>query len=91
MSLVTATIIDHDHGTTVNCMFNPNDYTFSKHNTWQSGDNVGSNLGQFQFSSGQPTVLQMQLFFDTYANVKSGSSGGTPQDVRKAYTEASGT
>jgi hypothetical protein len=85
--LATALIIDHDHGNRrVPCMFNPNDYTFSKHNNWQSGDKIGSNLGQIQFSSGQPTVLRMQLFFDTYANVKSGSSGGTPQDVRKKYT-----
>ena len=39
-------------------------------------------MGQYEFGSGQPTTLQMQLFFDTYAR------DGAPKDVRKAYTEA---
>jgi hypothetical protein len=86
MSLVLATIIDHDHGTTVKCMFNPNDYAFSKNNSWKSGKGKGFNVGQYEFDSGGPTTLRMQLFFDTYSNVKSGSSGGSPQDVRKEYT-----
>lgn len=85
-SLAIATIVDHDHGTTVKCMFNPNDYAFSKHNNWTPGKSKGFNLAQYEFGSGQPTVLQMQLFFDTYSNVKSGSAGGAPTDVRKVYT-----
>ncbi len=86
-SLATATIIDHDHGVTVECMFNPGDYAFSKHNSWTPGQSKGFNLGQYEFGSGQPTVLQMQLFFDTYSNVKS-ATGGTPKDVRREYTGA---
>ncbi len=88
-SLATATIVDHNHGTTVKCMFNPAEYTFNKQNSWTPGQSKGANMALYEFGSGQPTVLQMQLFFDTYANVKSGSAnGGTPKDVRKAYTSA---
>lgn len=87
-SLAVASIIDQDHGITVKCMFNPKDYSFSKQNDWTPGNSKGYNLAQYEFGSGHPTVLQMQLFFDTYANVKGGSSGGTPKDVRKEYTGA---
>ena len=78
-SLTTAKIIDQDHGKTITCLFNPKEYTFSKQNSWKQADSKGTNLGQYEFGSGQPTTLQMQLFFDTYADAK---------DVRKAYTEA---
>jgi nucleoid-associated protein YgaU len=87
-SLASATIIDKDHGSTVKCMFNPKEYTFSKQNSWKANDTKGTNLGQVEFSSGQPTTLQMQLFFDTYANVKNDAIGGVPKDVRKVYTGA---
>src|SRR6266446_9452468 len=90
MSLATATIMDKDHGDkTVNCMFNPKEYTFSKQNSWSGKPTKGSNLGRFEFGNGQPATLQMQLFFDTYSNIKNGSAqGGTPKDVRKEYTAA---
>jgi hypothetical protein len=85
MSLTTATIRDEDHGKTVTCMFNPKEYTFSKQNSWTSKERKGSDLARFEFGSGQPTTLQMQLFFDTYSNSKTGDN---PKDVRKAFTEA---
>ncbi len=88
-SLAVATIIDHSHGNTVKCMFNPREYTFSKQNSWTADQSKGTNMALYEFSSGQPTVLQMQLFFDTYANAKGGASGGgSPKDVRKEYTSA---
>lgn len=87
--LVNATIQDKDHGTTVNCMFNPKEYTFSKQNSWQPSPTKGTNVGKLDFGGGQPATLQMQLFFDTFANVKHGSiEGGEPKDVRKEYTAA---
>lgn len=88
-SLATATIIDHDHGTTVDCMFNPKEYTFSKQNSWTAKQAKGKDIAQYEFGSGQPATLTMQLFFDTYTNIKNGpSSDGSPQDVRKQYTQA---
>ncbi len=74
-----ATIIDKEHHKTVHCMFNPKDYSFSKQNSWTSKPTKGTNLAQYEFGSGQPTSLQMQLFFDTYAEAK---------DVRKECTAA---
>jgi hypothetical protein len=85
--LATASIVDIDHGVTVQCMFNPNDYSFSKSNNWTAGNGKGFNLAQYEFGSGGPTILHMQLFFDTYSNVKSQGTVA-PKDVRKAYTTA---
>lgn len=88
-SLTSATIMDQDHGTSVDCMFNPKEYTFSKQNSWTPNPVKGKNIAQFEFGSGQPATLAMQLFFDTYTNIKSDSdSGGSPKDVRKEYTQA---
>jgi hypothetical protein len=89
MSLTTAKIINNDDANqVVECMFNPKEYSFSKQNSWTAKERKGSSLACFEFGSGQPTTLQMQLFFDTYANIKHGTAqGGTAKDVRKAFTE----
>jgi phage tail protein X len=88
-NVTTAVIIDKDHGKTVECMFNPKEYSFSKQNSWSPTPVKGANMGQYEFGNGQPATLQMQLFFDTYTNIKSNSTeGGTPKDVRDAYTKA---
>lgn len=88
-SLAPAKIIDQEHGKSVDCMFNPKEYTFSKQNSWTPNKAKGKNLAQFEFGSGQPATLTMQLFFDTYTNIKSDSaSNGSPKDVRKEYTQA---
>ncbi len=85
--LAQAEIKDVDHGGGVKCMFNPKEYAFSKQNSWTYKPTKGTNIGLFEFGSGQPATLQMQLFFDTYANVRGGTStGGTPKDVRTEYT-----
>ena len=79
-SLAHAKIINLEGGgPPIECMFNPKEYSFSKHNQWTPGKSKGNNMPQLEFSSGQPATLQMQLFFDTYADGK---------DVRKEYTDA---
>ena len=40
-------------------------------------------MPQMTFGGGQPTTLQMELFFDTYAD----ANGSDPKDVRKEYTD----
>ncbi|MCU0492865.1 MAG: LysM peptidoglycan-binding domain-containing protein [Chloroflexaceae bacterium] len=78
-SLAKALIINLDQGgQRVSCLFNPTEYTFSKQNTWVQGGTSGKDMPQLEFSSGQPATLQMQLFFDTYAE---------RNDVRTAYTD----
>jgi len=75
--LAKATITNLDTGNSVECMFRPKEYTFSKTNSWTQGQVTGGNIPQLEFSGGQPTTLSMELFFDTYESGK---------DVRKEYT-----
>jgi predicted Zn-dependent protease len=66
-------------GRPIECMFNPKEYAFAKQNSWTLGKTKASNVPQLEFGGGQPTTLQLQLFFDTYAAKK---------DVRREYTNA---
>lgn len=75
--LVKAVIHNLDTNDSVECMFNPKEYTFSKQNRWKFTDQKGKNLPEPEFQSGQPTNLRMQLFFDTYES---------RVDVRQEYT-----
>ncbi|MBX0331210.1 LysM peptidoglycan-binding domain-containing protein [Oscillochloris sp. ZM17-4] len=78
-SLARATIMNLDKGgPPIACHFNPNEYSFSKQNSWTIVSTGGSNVPQVEFGGGQPAQLQMQLLFDTYAEGK---------DVRKEYTD----
>jgi len=81
--LVKAEIVSVESGERVKCLFNPKEYTFSKQNNWKD-QQTGKNVPQIEFGGGQPASLQMELFFDTYARVK---SSGSPKDVRKEYTD----
>jgi hypothetical protein len=58
---------------TITCLFNPNEYTFRKQNTWTLGEAKGKNVPDLEFGGGQAMSLDMQLFFDTTA---------TGEDVR---------
>jgi nucleoid-associated protein YgaU len=84
-SLVKAVIINLDTNERVECLFNPKEYTFKKDNKWEQKKVSGGNVPQLTFGGGQPATLDMELFFDTYAESR---SGGQARDVRKAYTDA---
>lgn len=77
-SFARAVIINLDRNEHIQCLFNPNEYTFSKQNSWEPSGTGGGNVPQLEFSGGQPALLQMQLFFDTYESGK---------DVRKEHTD----
>jgi hypothetical protein len=81
--LVKAVIINVDENDRVECLFNPKEYTFAKQNTWDKKKVTSANMPQVTFSGGQPTTLQMELFFDTYAM----AADGQAKDVRKEYTD----
>ena len=49
----------------INCLFNPNEYTFSKRNSWSKGERKGKNVPELEFGGGDSMTLKMQLFFDT--------------------------
>jgi hypothetical protein len=59
----------------IKCLFNPNEYTFSKRNTWTEKKVKGKNVPELEFGGGSSMTLKMQLFFDTYA------SGGDVRDT----------
>ena len=48
------------------CLFNPNEYTFSKRNVWNPDEVKGRNIDYLEFVGGKSMTLKMQLFFDTY-------------------------
>jgi hypothetical protein len=54
----------------IECLFNPNEYTFSKRNTWSKAEIRGKNVPQLEFGGGDSMTLTMQLFFDTYTTGK---------------------
>jgi phage tail protein X len=85
-SLVHADIINVDcPKDTVKVLFNPKEYTFKKSNQWQQKKKAGGNVPKMTFGGGQPASLDMELFFDTYTEKRSGEDA---RDVRKAYTDA---
>jgi len=77
--LVKATITNLDTEESVECHFNPTEYTFSKTNNWQVPKKKGANVPPLEFNGGNPTDLKVQLMFDTYE---------AGDDVRKKYTNA---
>lgn len=77
--LVKATITNLDTEESVEVMFNPTEYSFTKSNNWQVPKKKGANVPPLEFNGGNPTDLKVQLMFDTY------ESG---EDVRKQYTNA---
>ena len=47
------------------CMFNPEEYTFSKTNTWTPLEAKGSNVSNVEFGGGEAATLVLDLLFDT--------------------------
>ncbi|MBM3131803.1 MAG: peptidoglycan-binding protein [Chloroflexi bacterium] len=76
--LEKAVIINLDTGETVDCMFRPKEYTFTKANEWTQEVITGKNVPKLQFGGGKGMTLTMELFFDTYE---------MGLDVRKRYTD----
>jgi len=58
---------DGDDTNPIYCLFNPNEYTFTKHNDWRQVASLGKNLSVLKFAGGKSQTLKMKLFFDTYA------------------------
>jgi hypothetical protein len=52
----------------IECLFNPNEYTFSKRNSWSKSEVKGLDAPPLEFGGGDSMTLKMQLFFDTYAS-----------------------
>jgi hypothetical protein len=75
--LVKASITNLDTSERIEFEFNPTEYSISKTNTWAASSTIGTNVGELQFSGGNPIEMTMSLIFDTSL------SGG---DVQGTYT-----
>lgn len=49
------------------CMFNPNEYTLAKTNSYSPENVKGKNVPKVKFTQGGAETLKLQLFFDTFA------------------------
>jgi hypothetical protein len=67
-----------DKGTSHNVLFNPKEYSVQKSVQWEPHKAPGLDTPEQEFTSGNPSVLSVELFFDTYEEKK---------DVRKEHTE----
>jgi hypothetical protein len=61
-----AFIMNLDTGSVIPVLFNPKEYRVSKYNYWHAGGTSGANMPKMTFANGQPAVMTVQLFFDTY-------------------------
>ncbi len=75
--LVKASIRNLDTDDKIEFEFNPTEYTISKTNNWATASTVGENVGELEFSGGNPIELTMALVFDTSL---------TGEDVQGKYT-----
>lgn len=70
----------------LNVQFNPETYSIDEHNSYSiDGKNLngsGENRLRFSFLELQPSVLSVELFFDSYVYKKSGPQ----QDVREKFS-----
>jgi hypothetical protein len=61
-----AQILNVDKNTTLDVLFNPKEYSIQKSVQWEPHKAPGLDLPEQQFTSGNPAVLTVELFFDTY-------------------------
>lgn len=64
--LVPAKIVNLSTNEEVNCMFNPQQYTITKSNSWAPNDAKGKNTPLMKFQSGGAATLNLDLWFDSY-------------------------
>jgi len=77
MSLVKAQIKNLDTEATVDVCFNPREYTFSKTAPWAEHNIQGLDSPAYEWTSGAPMKLNIELFFDAY------ELEGEARDVRQ--------
>ncbi|MBE0430677.1 MAG: peptidoglycan-binding protein [Dehalococcoidia bacterium] len=70
-----ATIENLDTGEKIPCLFNPNEYTYTKSNSWTQKPVKGENVPDLEFGGGGSATLTMSLFLDT------STTGGDVRDT----------
>jgi nucleoid-associated protein YgaU len=77
-TLEKAKLINVDTGTSWDVLFNPKEYSVQKSVQWEPHKAPGLDLPEQEFTSGNPQILSVELFFDTYEDKK---------DVRVEHTQ----
>lgn len=85
MPLEKALITNLDTGEKIPVMFNPEEYTLNKDNNFAQQTIPGLRAPLLQFTHGNMRTLEMELFFDTYEEHRSGNRvlNQAGDDVRK--------
>jgi nucleoid-associated protein YgaU len=76
MGLVKAEIKNLDTSDSLTVKFNPKEYTFEKSAPWKEHQIQGLDSPAYEWTSGAPMQLQVELFFDVY------EEQGAARDVR---------
>jgi LysM repeat protein len=72
MALVKAKIINLDKSDDdLTVLFNPKEFSIQKTVQWEPHKSPGLDLPEHEFTSGNPRILSVELFFDTYEEKKS--------------------
>ena len=53
-----------DGGDTLECYFNPTEYSLSKSNDWKYENVTGTSFTEPEFTGGQPRQMELSLLFD---------------------------
>lgn len=76
----TITVLDgKDVGKVIPVLFNPNEYTFEKSNSYKSTPVPGLSSPLLQFVNGESSTLSMDLFLDDYTDPKGPTSLQLPE------------
>ncbi|HYV65378.1 MAG TPA: LysM peptidoglycan-binding domain-containing protein [Myxococcales bacterium] len=72
MALVKAKILNLDKkDDDLTVLFNPKEFSIQKTVQWEPHKAPGLNVPEHEFTSGNPRILNVELFFDTYEEKKS--------------------
>src|SRR2546429_9082870 len=77
-TLEKAKLMNVDKGTSQDVLFNPKEYSVQKSVQWEPHKAPGLDTPEQQFTSGNPAILSVELFFDTYE---------AKTDVRTEHTD----
>ncbi len=78
MALTKAKLTNLDKNSSMDVLFNPKEYSIQKSVQWEPHKAPGLDSPEQQFTSGNPAVLSVELFFDTYES---------KEDLKKKYTD----
>src|SRR5256885_11454126 len=70
-TLEKAKLQNFDTNDSFDVLFNPKEYSVQKSVQWEPHKSPGLDLPEQEFTSGNPSVLSVELFFDTYEEKKS--------------------